>query len=77
MQRGSLQLAMMVGEPHVRFARLARNFLIRSVFSITLLALAFAATVAVGATLAARFVSRGIERVRFARSQSTLQHRKV
>lgn len=54
---------MMVGEPHVRFARLARNFLIRSVFSITLLALAFAATVAVGAALAARFVSRGIERV--------------
>ncbi|AWM02317.1 sensor histidine kinase [Bradyrhizobium amphicarpaeae] len=62
-QRGSLQLAMMVGEPRVRFGRMARNFLIRSVFSITLLALAFAATVAVGAALAARFVSRGIERV--------------
>lgn len=62
-QRGSLQLAMMVGEPQVRFGRLARNFLIRSVFSIMLLALAFAATVAVGAALAARFVSRGIERV--------------
>lgn len=62
-QRGSLQLAMMVGEPQVRFGRIARNFLVRSIFSITLLALAFAATVAVGAALAARFVSRGIERV--------------
>ncbi|PDT86608.1 two-component sensor histidine kinase [Bradyrhizobium sp. Y36] len=63
MQRGALQLTMMVGEPQVRFSRIARNFLIRSVFSIMLLALAFAATVAVGAALAARFVSRGIERV--------------
>jgi signal transduction histidine kinase len=62
-QRGALRLAMMVGEPQVRFGRMARNFLIRSIFSITLLALAFAATVAVGAALAARFVSRGIERV--------------
>ncbi|MDA9497916.1 sensor histidine kinase [Bradyrhizobium sp. CCBAU 11357] len=62
-QRGPLQLAMMVGEPQVRFGRMARNFLIRSIFSIMLLALAFAATVAVGAALAARFVSRGIERV--------------
>ncbi|WP_298245598.1 HAMP domain-containing sensor histidine kinase [uncultured Bradyrhizobium sp.] len=63
MQRGASQLTMMVGEPQVRFGRIARNFLIRSVFSIMLLALAFAATVAVGAALAARFVSRGIERV--------------
>ncbi|UPK38718.1 HAMP domain-containing histidine kinase [Bradyrhizobium sp. 186] len=63
MQRGSLQLAMMVGEPQVRFGRIARNFLVRSVFSIILLALAFAATVAIGSALAARFVSRGIERV--------------
>lgn len=62
-QRGSLQLAMIVGEPQVRFGQMARNFLIRSVFSIMLLALAFAATVAAGAALAARFVSRGIERV--------------
>jgi signal transduction histidine kinase len=63
MQRGSLQLAMMVGEPQVRFGRIARNFLVRSIFSIALLALAFAATVAIGSALAARFVSRGIERV--------------
>jgi len=62
-QRGSLHLAMMVGEPQVRFGRIARNFLVRSIFSIALLALAFAATVAIGSALAARFVSRGIERV--------------
>ena len=62
-QRGSLRLAMMVGEPQVRFARIARTFLLRRVFSIGLVALAFAATVAIGSALAARFVSRGIERV--------------
>jgi signal transduction histidine kinase len=62
-QRGPLQLTMMVGEPQVRFGRIARNFLVRSIFSIILLALAFAATVAIGSALAARFVSRGIERV--------------
>lgn len=62
-QRGALQLTLMVGEPQVRFGRIARNFLIRSAFSIAVLALAFAATVAAGAALAARFVSRGIERV--------------
>lgn len=63
MQRGSLQLTMMVGEPKVRFGRIARNFLVRSIFAIITLALAFAATVAIGSMLAARFVSRGIERV--------------
>ncbi|RTE95148.1 HAMP domain-containing sensor histidine kinase [Bradyrhizobium sp. LVM 105] len=62
-QRGSLRLAMMVGEPQVRFGRIARTFLLRRVFSIMLVALAFAATVAIGSALAARFVSRGIERV--------------
>lgn len=62
-QRGQQRLAMMVGEPQVRFGRIARNFLVRSFFSIIVLALAFAATVAAGSALAARFVSRGIERV--------------
>ncbi|OPY93816.1 two-component sensor histidine kinase [Bradyrhizobium sacchari] len=62
-QRGSLRLAMMVGEPQVRFGRIARTFLLRRVFSIILVALAFAATVAIGSALTARFVSRGIERV--------------
>ncbi|UPK24987.1 sensor histidine kinase [Bradyrhizobium sp. 195] len=62
-QRGSLRLTMMVGEPQVRFGRIARSFLVRSFFSIFLVAVAFAATVAIGSALAARFVSRGIERV--------------
>ncbi|MBR0843972.1 HAMP domain-containing histidine kinase [Bradyrhizobium liaoningense] len=62
-QWGSLRLTTMVGEPQVRFGRIARNFLVRSIFPIFLLALAFAATVAVGSALAARFVSRGIARV--------------
>ncbi|MBW7974243.1 HAMP domain-containing sensor histidine kinase [Bradyrhizobium sp. BR 10289] len=62
-QRGSSRLAMMVGEPQVRFGRIARTFLLRRVFSILLVALAFAATVAIGSVLTARFVSRGIERV--------------
>ncbi|WP_025037428.1 sensor histidine kinase [Bradyrhizobium sp. DOA9] len=62
-QRGSLRLTTMVGEPQVRFGRMAGNFLINRIFSITLVALAFAATVAIGSALAARFVSRGIERV--------------
>ncbi|MVT77840.1 sensor histidine kinase [Bradyrhizobium cajani] len=63
MQRGSLRLAMMVGEPQVRFGRIARNFLARRVSSLILVALAFAATVAIGSALAACFVSRGIARV--------------
>ncbi|RXT46563.1 two-component sensor histidine kinase [Bradyrhizobium betae] len=62
-QRGPLRLAMMVGEPQVRFGRIARTFLFRRMFSIMLVALAFAATVAIGSVLTARFVSRGIERV--------------
>ncbi|MET3908894.1 signal transduction histidine kinase [Bradyrhizobium sp. S3.3.6] len=62
-QRGSLQLAMMVGQHQVRFGRIARNLLFRNAFSIALVALAFAVTVAIGSALAARFVSRGIERV--------------
>ncbi|MDD1532994.1 sensor histidine kinase [Bradyrhizobium sp. WBOS4] len=62
-QRGSVRLGMMVGEPRVRFGRIARTFLLRRVFSIFLVALAFAATVAVGSALAARYVSRSIERV--------------
>jgi len=62
-QRGPLRLAMMVGEPQVRFGRIARTFLLRRIYSILLVALAFAATVAIGSVLTARFVSRGIERV--------------
>ena len=63
MQRGQTRLTIMVGEPQVRFRWIAASFLLRNVISIGLLALAFAATVAIGSALAARFVSRGIERV--------------
>ena len=62
-QRGAAQLTMMVGEPQVRFRRIAVNFIYRNMLSILIVALAFAATVAIGSALAARFVSRGIERV--------------
>lgn len=53
----------MVGGPQVRFHWIAASFLYRNISSILLLALAFAATVAIGSALAARFVARGIERV--------------
>ncbi|WP_061025906.1 HAMP domain-containing sensor histidine kinase [Bradyrhizobium sp. CCH5-F6] len=62
-QRGALRITTMVGEPQIRFGRLARSFLARNFLSIFTVALAFAATVAIGSALAARFVSRGIERV--------------
>lgn len=62
-QRGSSQLTTMVGGPQVRFHWIAASFLYRNISSILMLALAFAATVAIGSALAARFVARGIERV--------------
>lgn len=62
-QRSSSQLTTMVGGPQVRFHWIAASFLYRNISSILLLALAFAATVAIGSALAARFVARGIERV--------------
>ncbi|ULK99174.1 HAMP domain-containing sensor histidine kinase [Bradyrhizobium sp. I71] len=63
MQQGALQFTMMAGKSQVRFHWIAVSFLYRNIFSILIVALAFAATIAVGAALAARFVSRGIERV--------------
>jgi signal transduction histidine kinase len=62
-RRGPSQLAMMIGDPQARFGQIATMFISRNLFSIALLALAFAATVGIGAMLAARFVSRSIERV--------------
>jgi signal transduction histidine kinase len=61
--RGESQLAMMVGGRQVGIGIIARSFLARGVYSIVLLALAFAATVVIGSALAARFVSRSIDRV--------------
>jgi signal transduction histidine kinase len=63
MQRGPLQLAMMIGNPHVPFGQIATSFISRNLFPISLLAIAFASTVAFGAVLSARFVARSIERV--------------
>jgi signal transduction histidine kinase len=62
-QRQPLQLTMMIGDPQPRFSREVATFISRNVFPFALLALGFATTVAIGAKLAARFVSRSIERV--------------
>ena len=46
-----------------RYGQIARSFVARNFFPISLLAIAFAATVAAGTFLSARFVGRSIERV--------------
>jgi signal transduction histidine kinase len=62
-RRGPSDLVMMIGDAQVRLGQVARSFVSRNLFSISLLALAFASTVAAGAFLSARFVARSIERV--------------
>jgi signal transduction histidine kinase len=62
-QREASQLTMMIGDPQPPFAQEVATFISRNVFPFALLALGFATTVAIGAMLAARFVSRSIERV--------------
>jgi signal transduction histidine kinase len=62
-RRGTSELVMMIGGAQVRFGQIAKSFVLRNVFSIILLAIAFASTVAAGAFLSARFVARSIERV--------------
>lgn len=62
-QRKPLQLTMMIGDPQPDFGQEVTTFISRNVFPFALLALSFATTVAVGAMLTARFVSRSIERV--------------
>jgi len=62
-QREQSQLTMMIGDPQPRFGKEVATFISRNVFPFALLALGFAITVAIGAMLAARFVSRSIERV--------------
>jgi signal transduction histidine kinase len=54
---------MMIGGAQVHFAQIAESFVLRNLTSIILLAVAFASTVAAGAFLSARFVTRSIERV--------------
>jgi signal transduction histidine kinase len=62
-QRGPSELVMMIGDAQVRLGQIARSFVLRNLFSVFLLAVAFASTVAAGAFLSARFVARSIERV--------------
>src|SRR5882757_8053110 len=62
-RRGASELVMMIGGAQVRFGQIAKSFVLRNLFSIILLAIAFASTVAAGAFLSARFVARSIERV--------------
>src|SRR5262245_39781483 len=62
-QRGAALLTLMIGDLQPRFGREVATFVSRNVFPFSLLALSLAATVASGAMLAARFVSRSIERV--------------
>jgi signal transduction histidine kinase len=62
-RRGPSQLAMMIGNPNPPFGQIATSFVYRNLFPISLLAVAFASTVAFGAILSARFVARSIERV--------------
>jgi signal transduction histidine kinase len=62
-RRGASELVMMIGGAQVHFGQIAKAFVLRNLFSIFLLAIAFASTVAAGAFLSARFVARSIERV--------------
>jgi signal transduction histidine kinase len=63
MRRGDLELSMAIGGAQAPFAHIAASFMSRNLFPIALMALAFAATVGIGALLAARFVGRSMERV--------------
>jgi signal transduction histidine kinase len=63
-RRGPSDLVvMMIGGAQIRLGQVARSFVSRNLFSVCLLAFAFASTVAAGASLSARFVARSIERV--------------
>jgi signal transduction histidine kinase len=53
----------MIANPQAHFGQEAATFISRNVFPFALLALALATTVAVGAILTTRFVSRSIDRV--------------
>jgi signal transduction histidine kinase len=62
-RRDTSRLVMMIGGAQVHFGQIAESFVLRNLFSIVLLAVAFASIVAAGAFLSARFVTRSIERV--------------
>jgi len=62
-KRDTSKLVMMIGGAEVQFGQVAESFVLRNLFSIILLAGAFASTVVAGAFLSARIVTRSIERV--------------
>src|SRR4030081_1192268 len=62
-KRDPSKLVVMIGGAQVQFGQVAESFVLRNLFSIMLLAGAFASTVVAGAFLSARFVTRSIERV--------------
>jgi signal transduction histidine kinase len=62
-KRDTSKLVMMIGGAQVQFGEVAESFVLRNLFSIILLAGAFASTVVAGAFLSARFVTRSIARV--------------
>lgn len=62
-KRNTSKLVMMIGGAQVQLGQVAESFVLRNLFSIILLAAAFASTVMAGAFLSARFVTRSIERV--------------
>jgi signal transduction histidine kinase len=60
---GPSNLVMMIGGAQVRFGQVLRSFVVRNIFDLLLVALAFALMVTIGAWLSSRFVARGIDRV--------------
>jgi signal transduction histidine kinase len=62
-RRDTSKLVMMIGGAQVHIGQIAESFILRNLFSVILLAVAFASTVAAGVFLSARFVTRSIERV--------------
>jgi signal transduction histidine kinase len=60
---GPSDLVMMVGGAQVRFGQMLMSFVGRNIFPLSLVALAFALMVLIGAWLSGRFVARGIDRV--------------
>jgi signal transduction histidine kinase len=62
-KRDTSKLVIMIGGAQVQVDQVAESFVLRNLFSIILLAAAFASTVVAGAFLSARFVRRSIERV--------------
>jgi signal transduction histidine kinase len=61
--RGGSKLVMIVGGARVGFRQTVKSFILRNLFTIAMLAVAFASTVAAGACLSAFIVGRSIDRV--------------